>query len=98
MFTFHKLLAGDPTQFAITFTFGHLLSLASSFFLSGPKSQLKSMTHPTRRNISIAYVSMMIVTLGCALFRTRTRSGSRTPGRSRGGTRSGIALGSFASG
>ena len=63
-------MTGNPTRFAVLFTLGNFIALAGTTFLSGPKSQLKSMTDKTRLFgfyfyylVSIVYVISMIMTL-----------------------------------
>ncbi|GAQ87770.1 Membrane protein involved in ER to Golgi transport [Klebsormidium nitens] len=58
----------NPVKFAITYTFGNLLSLGSTTFLVGPMRQLKMMFDPVRAVATIVYVVAIVLTLFCALY------------------------------
>ena len=64
---FMELLHGRPTKFAVSYTLGNIIALASTFFLVGPVYQLKRMTSPTRWITALVYVCAMGATLFCAL-------------------------------
>ena len=49
--------------FALFYTTGNLMSLASTFFLMGPWKQLKKMFHETRILASIGVILFMILTI-----------------------------------
>ena len=67
MFFFRKLLAGHPTGFAVNYTVGNIVSLASTGFLIGPARQLKRAMSPTRIGAFITYVSAIVATIFCSL-------------------------------
>jgi len=67
MMYFHKLMRGNPAPFAINYTLGNMLALASTGFLIGPKRQLKRMSHPTRAGVAAVFIISGILTLVCAL-------------------------------
>ena len=71
MMYFHRLLAGQPTPFAVNYTVGNLVALSSTFFLVGPARQLKRMSSATRCGAAFVYVSSMAATLVCALVLPR---------------------------
>lgn len=57
-----------PIKFAITFTFGNLLSLGSTAFLIGPKRQVSMMLDPVRIYATALYLASIIIALFCALY------------------------------
>lgn len=71
-----QLLAGNPRPFVLYYSLGSLLSVCSSFFLSGPWKQVKKMFSPVR---AVA-TSIYLVTLGLTLF-VALSSRARVPGR-----------------
>jgi hypothetical protein len=52
-----------PSLFATFYTIGNIISLSSSFFLSGPCNQLKNMFKPVRIIATCVYLIMMAITL-----------------------------------
>tara|TARA_B110001452_G_scaffold252018_1_gene241560 strand:- start:503 stop:1090 length:588 start_codon:yes stop_codon:yes gene_type:complete len=62
VFSFGKLLNGDPKPFALKYTFGNVLALSSSMFLVGPLRQLRNMTQSTRWIAALIYVLAMVGT------------------------------------
>lgn len=60
---FVELVEGYPVPFALNYSFGNVLSLASSWFLCGPKAQFKNMMDDRRRLTSITYLSCLATTL-----------------------------------
>lgn len=60
---FIHLIEGNPLPFALNYTFGHILQLAASTFLCGPKRQFKNMFDKHRRDTSIVYLSCLVLTL-----------------------------------
>ncbi|KAF8412029.1 hypothetical protein HHK36_004589 [Tetracentron sinense] len=58
----------NPIKFAITFTFGNLLSLGSTAFLIGPKRQVTMMLDPVRIYATAIYLASIIIALFCALY------------------------------
>ena len=63
LFTLPGVALGKPAPFAILYTLGNLVALSSTFFLWGPRSQLKNMFKPIRAGASIVYLIMLLVTL-----------------------------------
>jgi len=49
------VLLGKPTNFAVFYSIGNVLSLSGTLFLVGPKIQFKNMTNKTRF-ISLIYI------------------------------------------
>ena len=62
-FRLRDLLHGDPTSFVIYTTVGNIISLSGSFFLSGPRTQVQKMFHPSRRIATCMYLGSLLVTL-----------------------------------
>jgi len=65
-------LIGGPTQnnirtFVALFIVGNVISICSSGFLLGPRSQCRQMFHPTRRYTTIFYLSMLIIVFSVAV-------------------------------
>ena len=60
---FIHLIEGNPLPFALNYTFGHILQLAASTFLCGPKRQFKNMFDKHRRDTAIVYLSCLVLTL-----------------------------------
>ena len=63
------LLKGNPQPFVVFLTFGSILSLASSFFLTGPAKQLRQMFDEKRRIVSTCLIGSMAGTVVVALRR-----------------------------
>lgn len=61
------LIRGDPRPFALYFTLGSLLSICSSFFLTGPWKQVKKMFSPVRAVATGMYLTTLALTLFVAL-------------------------------
>ncbi|CDW89017.1 UNKNOWN [Stylonychia lemnae] len=61
------LVSGNIARFAIPYTFGTLLSLAGSFFLSGPLNQLKKMFLRKRIIVTLVFIASIIMTLVSAI-------------------------------
>ena len=66
--SFSSALLGNPTPFAVKYTIGNLLSLASYCFLVGPERQCKGMFAPDRRAITVAYLGSLVGTLFCVFY------------------------------
>uniref|UniRef100_A0A0D6R8J0 Vesicle transport protein n=1 Tax=Araucaria cunninghamii TaxID=56994 RepID=A0A0D6R8J0_ARACU len=62
------LLFLHPIKFAVAFTFGNLLSLASTTFLVGPVRQMKMMFDPVRVVASAIFIGSIVIALFCALY------------------------------
>jgi len=54
---------GHPGKFAFLYTLGNFLSLAGSFFLSGPKAQCQKIKAKDRVLTSFIFICTMILTL-----------------------------------
>jgi hypothetical protein len=67
-FRFKDLLQGDPRPFVVYSTLGNIISLSGSFFISGPKSQLKKMFHDSRKVATMLYLGSLLVTLAIAFI------------------------------
>lgn len=62
-FRLAKLVSGHPGPFAMAYTIGNLLSLASSMFFVGPCKQMQTMFHTKRRVSAIVYIVFIGLTL-----------------------------------
>ncbi|TYZ65598.1 hypothetical protein PybrP1_005830 [[Pythium] brassicae (nom. inval.)] len=62
-FRLAKLVNGHPGPFAMAYTIGNLLSLASSMFFVGPCKQLQTMFHRKRRGSALVYIVFIGLTL-----------------------------------
>ena len=62
-----QLLTGHPRPFVLYFTLGSLLSICSSFFLTGPWKQIKKMFAPVRAVATGIYLTTLALTLFVAL-------------------------------
>ncbi|KAG8465839.1 hypothetical protein KFE25_005409 [Diacronema lutheri] len=63
MFSFTKLVLGQPRDFAIKYTFGNVLAICSTGFLIGPGRQLRNMSASSRWIAALIYLFAMIMTL-----------------------------------
>jgi len=66
MFSFTKLVLGYPRDFAIKYTFGNIIAIASSCFLMGPMRQLRNMSAESRWIAASIYLGAMVMTLVAA--------------------------------
>lgn len=66
--SFPLLLAGHPTPFAWKYSVGNCLSLVSSGFLVGPRTQCEQMASPVRLGASATYVLSIAATVVSALL------------------------------
>ncbi|XP_031504872.1 uncharacterized protein LOC116267329 isoform X1 [Nymphaea colorata] len=57
-----------PIKFALLFTFGNLLAIASTAFLIGLSKQLRMMFDPVRLYATVVYIICVILALVCALW------------------------------
>jgi len=57
------LLLGNPIPFVLNATVGNIIALMGSFFLSGPKTQLRKMWHECRRMATTVYLGSLAATL-----------------------------------
>lgn len=55
-----KLMRGDPVPFAVMYTLGNIIGLASTCFLYGPWKQIKQMFAQTRYEYVLHYTQMVI--------------------------------------
>jgi hypothetical protein len=62
------LLVFKPHKFAVAYTLGNLLMMASTIFLVGPKQQCQNMWTGNRALASCAYFGSVIGTIYAALF------------------------------
>jgi len=53
----------QPSTFALFYTFGNIIMLASTAFIVGPMRQLKNMFKPTRFICCVVFIGSMILTL-----------------------------------
>lgn len=60
---FTQLMLGRPWQFAVCYTTGNMLQLASTFFLLGPEKQFQNMKHKKRRVASAVYLICAVMTV-----------------------------------
>mmetsp|Transcript_24229 Transcript_24229/g.45774 ORF Transcript_24229/g.45774 Transcript_24229/m.45774 type:complete len:190 (+) Transcript_24229:81-650(+) len=58
-----RALLGHPGRFAMTYTLGNIVALAGTFFLAGPKKQVRKMADNSRANTSLIFVVSMFLTL-----------------------------------
>mmetsp|Transcript_26485 Transcript_26485/g.64534 ORF Transcript_26485/g.64534 Transcript_26485/m.64534 type:complete len:121 (+) Transcript_26485:2438-2800(+) len=56
------LMVGNPVPLVSTVTFGNIISLCGTFFLAGPRSQVRRMFHASRRNASFMYLGSLAIT------------------------------------
>ncbi|CAM9135672.1 unnamed protein product [Choristocarpus tenellus] len=61
-----KLLMGNPEPFVVFYSAGNVVSICSSFFLSGPWAQIKKMFAPTRIAATVIYLSTLVMTIAVA--------------------------------
>jgi len=59
-------IALNPSRFAVLYSSGNLVSLASTMFLFGPWKQFKSMFEDVRRASTLMYLGSILLTLFCA--------------------------------
>lgn len=71
LFTLPALATGNPAPFAVMYTIGNIIALAATFFLWGPKAQLKAMFKPIRAGATVIYLVTLILTLVLA-FTTKS--------------------------
>lgn len=65
-FRIKDLLLGNSLPFVYYATVGNIIALTGSFFLKGPKTQLRHMFDDTRRIATIVYLVSMALTLTVA--------------------------------
>ena len=57
--------ANQPIKFAVLYTAGTMIALASSMFLWGPAAQCKSWFEKSRRITAIVFFSMIVLVIAC---------------------------------
>jgi Got1/Sft2-like family len=65
------LALGRPLPFVLNATTGNIISLAGSFFFSGPRAQVRRMFHDKRRTATLLYLGSLFVTLIVAFVAPR---------------------------
>uniref|UniRef100_A0A7S3EM37 Vesicle transport protein n=1 Tax=Rhodosorus marinus TaxID=101924 RepID=A0A7S3EM37_9RHOD len=70
---FIPLIVVKPAKFALSFTFGNVLAVISTWFLVGPRAQLRSMFDPIRAWAAALYVGSLVVTLISIFINSRIR-------------------------
>ena len=60
-----SVLKGEIAMFGIVYTLSIFLTFAGSFFLFGPKEQLKDMFHEKRRTTTIIFLSLVLAVIIC---------------------------------
>mmetsp|Transcript_20673 Transcript_20673/g.63898 ORF Transcript_20673/g.63898 Transcript_20673/m.63898 type:complete len:128 (-) Transcript_20673:140-523(-) len=63
-----ELIKGNPTPFAVMYSIGNIIAICGSFFLAGPKKQLKNMFAKTRIVATVVYLTSIVMTLFVALY------------------------------
>eukprot|EP00435_Cladocopium_sp_Y103_P050124 s2735_g15.t1 len=58
-----RALLGHPGRFALTYTLGNIVALVGTFFLAGPRKQVRKMADKNRAHASAIFVSAMVLTL-----------------------------------
>lgn len=56
------LLGGNAVPLVTTVTLGNILSLCGTLFLTGPRSQMQRMFHPSRKISSVMYLGSLGIT------------------------------------
>mmetsp|Transcript_33991 Transcript_33991/g.109111 ORF Transcript_33991/g.109111 Transcript_33991/m.109111 type:complete len:180 (+) Transcript_33991:329-868(+) len=64
-----ELIQGKPGPFAIMYSVGNIVAICGSFFLAGPKKQVKNMFAKTRVVATVVYLSSIVLTLFVALYK-----------------------------
>ncbi len=67
-FRFRDLMSGNPAPFVLYSTVGNIVSLSGSFFISGPRAQIKKMFHEKRVVATSLYLGSLAITLIVALI------------------------------
>ena len=63
-----SLIKSSPEKFALTYSFGNILSLLGTCILIGFKKQIKNITHKKRREISGLFFGSLLICVFCPLF------------------------------
>mmetsp|Transcript_7917 Transcript_7917/g.11763 ORF Transcript_7917/g.11763 Transcript_7917/m.11763 type:complete len:274 (-) Transcript_7917:329-1150(-) len=84
----------NPTPFVAYTTLGNIISLSGSFFLTGPRAQMRRMFHSSRRVATIMYLGSLFVTLlVCLVLPVLRHDGTGGGDGSGGGTGDGTGGG-----
>lgn len=65
---FVPTLLVKPAPFALCFTLGNISAIACTFFVAGPRKQIKSMSDPKHLISTIIYLAALVLTLVSAIF------------------------------
>jgi hypothetical protein len=57
------LLGGNPAPLVINVTFGNIIALCGTCFLTGPRQQVRRMFHESRKLASACYLGSLVLTL-----------------------------------
>mmetsp|Transcript_11450 Transcript_11450/g.29772 ORF Transcript_11450/g.29772 Transcript_11450/m.29772 type:complete len:195 (+) Transcript_11450:62-646(+) len=68
MFSFTKLVLGQPRDFAIKYTLGNIIAICSTAFIIGPMRQVKNMSASHRWLAALLYLGAMVLTLVSAFY------------------------------
>jgi len=74
LLSFGQFLHNLP-RFATLYSFGNIVGLCSSFFLSGPRAQFVAMKDPKRITTSILFILSLCLTLSAATWVKRDENG-----------------------
>jgi len=58
-----SILTGKAKKFAILYTLGNICALGGTFFVCGPKTQIRRMTKKNRLGASLAFIISLVLTL-----------------------------------
>jgi hypothetical protein len=70
--SYRHLVHWKPNTFALTYTLGNIIALCSTFFLWGPKAQIRGMTDPKRIVLAMGYLGTIALTLISAVLLQKT--------------------------
>mmetsp|Transcript_4673 Transcript_4673/g.14122 ORF Transcript_4673/g.14122 Transcript_4673/m.14122 type:complete len:238 (-) Transcript_4673:188-901(-) len=70
---FLPLIVIKPAKFALSFTFGNVLAIVSTWFLVGPRAQLRAMFDPVRAWAAALYIGSLLLTIVAVFFPSRLR-------------------------
>jgi hypothetical protein len=73
-----SLIKGDIPGFAVFYTLGNIIAIASTCFFWGPKKQLKKMFEKTRAIATTVYLCCIVATLIVACADLGMTDGART--------------------
>ncbi|CAJ1460089.1 unnamed protein product, partial [Effrenium voratum] len=58
-----RALFGHPGRFALMYTLGNVVALVGTFFLAGPRKQIRKMSDKNRAQASAIFICAMVITL-----------------------------------